>query len=387
MIVFRLPSLGADMDEGTLLQWKVEPGEHIERGEVIAVVDTAKAAVDVECWHSGEVLELLVEPGSKIPVGTAMAMLLEPGDNREAAMAQRAKTIPEVARQAPSVPEMRAAPPAQSGGEAARVRISPAARKRAAELGIDPASLTGSGPQGSITLQDIDAAAARTLTVDRHTAMRQAIAAAMSRSKREIPHYYLSETMAFGSAAKWLQDYNAERPPEQRLLASVVLLKAVALALRDYPQLNGYWRDNAFQPTEGIHLGVAITLRRGGLVAPALRDVADRSLPDLMQALSDVVQRARAGSLRSSEMSDATLTVTQLGEQGVDSVFGVIYPPQVALVGVGRIAEHPWVQAGALCVMPTVTLSLAADHRVSDGHYGARFLAEVHRLLQSPDSL
>lgn len=184
MIVFRLPSLGADMDEGTLLQWKVEPGEHIERGEVIAVVDTAKAAVDVECWHSGEVLELLVEPGSKLPVGTAMAMLLEPGENREAAMAQRAKTIPEVARQAPSVPEMRAA------------------RKRAAELGIDPASLTGSGPQGSITLQDIDAAAARTLTVDRHTAMRQAIAAAMSRSKREIPHYYLSETMAFGSAAK-----------------------------------------------------------------------------------------------------------------------------------------------------------------------------------------
>jgi len=387
MIVFKLPSLGADMDEGTLLQWKVEPGEHIERGEVIAVVDTAKAAVDVECWHSGEVLELLVEPGSKIPVGTAMAMLLEPGETREAAMAQRAETIPEVASQAPIAPEMRAAPPAQSGGEAARLRISPAARKRAAELGIDPASLTGSGPQGSITLRDIDAAAARTLTVDRHTAMRQAIAAAMSRSKREIPHYYLSETMAFGSAAKWLQDYNAERPPEQRLLASVVLLKAVALALRDYPQLNGYWRDNAFQPAEGIHLGVVITLRRGGLVAPALRDVADRSLPDLMQALSDLVQRARAGSLRSSEMSDATLTVTQLGEQSVDSVFGVIYPPQVALVGVGRIAERPWVQAGALCVMPTVTLSLAADHRVSDGHYGARFLAEVHRLLQSPDSL
>jgi len=387
MIVFKLPSLGADMDEGTLLQWKVEPGEHIERGEVIAVVDTAKAAVDVECWHSGEVLELLVEPGSKIPVGTAMAMLLEPGETRETAMAQRAETIPEVASQAPIAPEMRAASPAQSGGEAARLRISPAARKRAAELGIDPASLTGSGPQGSITLRDIDAAAARTLTVDRHTAMRQAIAAAMSRSKREIPHYYLSETMAFGSAAKWLQDYNAERPPEQRLLASVVLLKAVALALRDYPQLNGYWRDNAFQPAEGIHLGVAITLRRGGLVAPALRDVADRSLPDLMQALSDLVQRARAGSLRSSEMSDATLTVTQLGEQGVDSVFGVIYPPQVALVGVGRIAERPWVQAGALCVMPTVTLSLAADHRISDGHYGARFLAEVHRLLQSPDSL
>lgn len=209
----------------------------------------------------------------------------------------------------------------------------------------------------------------------------------MSRSKREIPHYYLSETVAFGAAARWLQAYNAERIPEERLLVSVLLLKAVALALRDYPQLNGYWRDGAFQPGEGIHLGTAISLRQGGLIAPALHDVAGQPLPQLMQALGDLVQRARAGSLRSSELSDATLTVTQLGEQGVDSVFGVIYPPQVALVGVGRIVERPWVEAGALCVMPSVVLSLAADHRASDGHYGARFLAEVRRLLQNPEQL
>ena len=179
----------------------------------------------------------------------------------------------------------------------------------------------------------------------------------------------------------------SERIPEERLLASVLLLKAVALALREYPQLNGYWRDGAFQPGEGIHLGTAISLRQGGLIAPALHDVAGQPLPQLMQALGDLVQRARAGSLRSSELSDATLTVTQLGEQGVDSVFGVIYPPQVALVGVGRIVERPWVEAGALCVMPSVVLSLAADHRVSDGHYGARFLAEVRRLLQNPEQL
>lgn len=378
MIVFKLPSLGADMDEGTLLEWKVKPGERIERGEVIAVVDTSKAAVDVECWQSGEVLELLIEPGGKIPVGTAIATLLEASESREDALAQSA-----AARAALPAREASTAPAVSP----TRSRISPAARKRAAELGLDPATLTGSGPQGAITLEDVEAAVPTASTQDRNAAMRQAIAAAMSRSKREIPHYYLSETVAFGAASRWLQAYNAERTPEQRLLASVVLLKTVALALREYPQLNGYWRDNAFQPAKGIHLGVAIALRQGGLIAPALHDVADKSLPQLMTELGDLVQRARSGSLRSSEMSDATLTVTQLGEQGVDCVLGVIYPPQVALVGVGRIVDRPWVEAGELCVMPTVMLSLAADHRASDGHYGARFLAEVRRLLQSPESL
>lgn len=217
--------------------------------------------------------------------------------------------------------------------------------------------------------------------------MRQAIAAAMSRSKREIPHYYLSETIALGNAMTWLQARNAGSTPEQRLLPTVLLLKAVALALREYPQLNGFWRDGAFQPATGIHLGVAIALRQGGLIAPALHDVADKPLNQLMSDLGDLVQRTRSGSLRSSELSDASLTVTQLGDQGVDSVIGVIYPPQVALVGFGRIGERPWVEAGQLCVMPTVIASLAADHRVSDGHYGARFLAEVRRLLQVPDNL
>ncbi|MDV7213992.1 2-oxo acid dehydrogenase subunit E2, partial [Azotobacter beijerinckii] len=185
----------------------------------------------------------------------------------------------------------------------------------------------------------------------------------------------------------WLAAHNAGLAPERRLLPGVLLLKAVALALRDYPQLNGFWQDGAFRPAAGIHLGVAVALRQGGLIAPALHDVADQPLIPLMEALGDLVQRARSGSLRSSELSDATLTVTQLGDQGVDSVFGVIYPPQVALVGVGRLAERPWVEGGKLCVMPTAQFSLAADHRASDGHYGARFLAEVRRLLQTPDSL
>ncbi len=389
MIEFKLPSLGADMDEGTLLEWQIKPGDKITRGQVVAVVDTAKAAVDVESWQDGEVFELLIEPGAKVPVGTPIATLLEAG---ESAPSVRRKPMSVVAaRQTEPAPVATSKKAEPAEPPSSRPRVSPAARKRAAELGLDPAALAGSGPHGVVTLEDVEAAAAPPAAprapADRHAAMRQAIAAAMSRSKREIPHYYLSETIALGNAMAWLQARNAESTPEQRLLPSVLLLKAVALALREYPQLNGFWRDEAFQPAAGIHLGVAIALRQGGLIAPALHDVADKPLSQLMSELGDLVQRARSGSLRSSELSDASLTVTQLGDQGVDAVIGVIYPPQVALVGFGRILERPWVTAGQLCVIPTVIASLAADHRVSDGHYGARFLAEVHRLLQTPDSL
>lgn len=386
MIEFKLPSLGADMDEGTLLEWRIKPGDAVKRGQVIAVVDTAKAAVDVECWQEGEVFELLIEPGAKVPVGTPIASLLESGESAETARRQLPRK-PAVEPVAPALGR-----PAEVVAPASRPRVSPAARKRAGELGLDPTALTGSGPHGVITLEDVEAASRAPAPTERGqsertAAMRQTIAAAMSRSKREIPHYYLSETIALGAAMAWLQTRNARSTPEERLLPGVLLLKAVALALREYPQLNGFWREGGFQPAADIHLGMAIALRQGGLIAPALHAVASKPLEQLMGELTDLVQRARSGSLRSSELSDASLTVTQLGDQGVDSVFGVIYPPQVALVGFGRIAERPWVEDGQLCVMPCVVASLAADHRVSDGHYGARFLGEVRRLLQQPKSL
>ena len=391
MIEFRMPSLGADMDEGTLLEWQVAPGEAVHRGQVVAVVDTAKAAVEIECWQDGRVFELLIQPGAKVPVGTPIATLLEAGESAETAPRRPVPTAaPQPAKPKAAAPAPAAAPTA---GPAGRPRITPAARRRAAELGLDAAVLTGSGPQGAVSLADVEAAvatkpAAQPATPqERHAAMRQAIAAAMSRAKREIPHYYLSETVPMAAALAWLTAHNAGLPPEQRLLPGGLVLKAVALALGEYPQLNGYWVDGAFRPGPGIHLGVAVALRQGGLIAPALHDVAAKPLTQLMAELGDLVQRARSYSLRSSELSDATLTVTQLGDQGVDGVFGVIYPPQVALVGVGRIAERPWVEGGKLCVMASAQFSLAADHRASDGHYGARFLAEVRRLLQTPDRL
>jgi pyruvate dehydrogenase E2 component (dihydrolipoamide acetyltransferase) len=393
MIEFKLPSLGADMDEGKLLEWKVRPGDAVKRGQVIAVIDTSKAAVDVEIWQEGVVSELLTHPGETVPVGTVMARL-DGATPVAAALAQPT-----------------AAPAAE------RRRVSPAARKHAQEKGVDLEKIVGTGPQGAVTVEDVEKAAlaqrpakAQVARIeqpkfeqqeieekriekpaagpDRTLEMRKAIALAMSRSKREIPHYYLSQTIPMQHALDWLAAENAKRPITARLLMAVLQLKAVALTLADFADLNGFYRDGAYHPSTQVHIGVAISLRQGGLVAPAIHDVAELALDDLMKALADLVRRARAGSLRSSEMSDPTVTVSNLGEGGVESVFPIIYPPQVSIVGFGTLAPRPWVTPdGGLRAMPTVVASLGADHRVSDGHRGALFLAALGLRLQEPEKL
>jgi pyruvate dehydrogenase E2 component (dihydrolipoamide acetyltransferase) len=359
------------MDEGTLLEWKVKPGDTVKKGQVVAIVDTAKAAVDVECWQEGVVQELVAQPGDKMAVGTVMARLAGAGE-------------PPAAAPAP------AAPPTP------RRMVSPAARKHAQEAGIDIDAVVGTGPHGAVTLEDVEKvsrggapvpAAPADKSVDKTAEMRRAIAAAMARSKREIPHYYVAETIPLARALAWLQAENAQRPMAERLLPAALLLKAVAVALKRFPELNGFFVDGGFKPATSVHLGVAVSLRQGGLIAPALLDAGAKSLTELMQGLTDLVKRARAGSLKSSEMSEPTITVTNLGDQGTEAVFGVIYPPQVALVGFGRVSERPWAESGGLKVLPCVTASLSADHRVSDGHRGALFLLELKDLLQRPEEL
>jgi len=388
MIEFKLPSLGADMDRGKLLEWKVKPGEGVKRGQVVAVVDTSKAAVDVEIWQDGTMFEQLVPIGETVPVGTVIATLLQPGESSEQA-ASRKREAP-AARPAPKPAAPAAAVAAPPPAPLAQRRpVSPAARRRAQELNIDIEKIAGTGPHGAVTVEDVEKGLARAAPapMDRYAEMRKAIAAAMSRSKREIPHYYLSETIPMQRAAEWLARENEKRPVTERILMGAVQLKAVALALAKAPELNGFWLDGKFQAATGVHIGVAISIRQGGLIAPAIHDVDKKSLPELMRALSDLVSRARAGSLRSSEMSDPTITVTNLGEQGVEAVFGVIYPPQVALVGFGRLETRPWIESGALRAAPLVTASLSGDHRASDGIRGARFLAGLRERLQHPEEL
>jgi pyruvate dehydrogenase E2 component (dihydrolipoamide acetyltransferase) len=408
---FVMPSLGADMDTGTLLEWHVQPGDTVQRGDIVAVVDTDKSTIDVEVFEDGVITELLVEPGTEVPVGTALAHITAPTGAAKAvgkAPAAAVAAIPAATGAAPAVrsprrrrqavPPRRPAPaPKRARRPPAHVRASPLARRRAAERGLTLEDIAGSGPDGAVVAADVDRAGrpapSPTRTpmaprADRQESLRRAIAGLMARSKREIPHYYVATTIDLSAAIAWLRNTNDDRPPAERLLPAALLLKATALAAREVPALNGVWTDeDGFRPSETVHLGVAVSLRGGGLIAPAIHDAARLTLDELMAALRDLVDRTRSGRLRSSEMADPTITVTNLGDQGVDEVHGVIYPPQVALVGFGRVAERPWAHGGMLGVRPTVRATLAADHRASDGLIGARFLAILDRLLQTPEEL
>jgi pyruvate dehydrogenase E2 component (dihydrolipoamide acetyltransferase) len=401
MAEFLMPKLGADMNAGTLVAWQKKPGDRVRRGDVIAEVETEKGNIDVEVFTDGIVEDLKVHPGTRVPVGTVLATI-----RNSTATAPPELAATEIAVTPTTVPTAipRAAPAGLPTG--ARLVITPLARRRARELGVDPTLVHGSGFGGAITLEDIERAAAakvatpskraapstvdanmRAEAADRAARLRQTISAAMARSKREIPHYYLATTIDMHRAVTWLAEQNERRPVADRLLYGVLVLKAVALALRKVPELNGTWEQDRFVPGPGIHLGVAVALRQGGLIAPALHNADAQSIDELMANFRDLVNRARAGSLRSSELSDATITITSLGEQGVETVYGVIYPPQTAIVGVGKVVTRPWVVEQQVVARPLIQATLAADHRVTDGHKGALFLAELDRLLQEPDKL
>lgn len=385
MAEFRMPSLGSDMEAGTLVEWLVKPGDSVVRGAIVAVVETQKGAIEIETFEAGVVERLLVEPGTEVPVGSVLAHIRAEGEPA-APMIEAAQPKPAKPPRPPAAAARPAGPPP------ARARVSPAARRRARELGVDPEAVTGTGADGAITLHDVEAAAAATVPAaaapaDTGAAMRRAIGAAMARSKREIPHYYLATTIDLTRALAWLDAENARLPVAGRLLYGVLLIRATALALKEVPELNGFWRDGGFVPGGGIHVGAAISLRRGGLIAPAIHDADARDLGAIMQAFRDLVQRARAGRLRGSELSDPTVTVTSLGENGVEAVFPVIYPPQVAIVGFGSVVERPWAADGRVEARRVITASLAADHRASDGHRGATFLRALDRCLQAPETL
>jgi pyruvate dehydrogenase E2 component (dihydrolipoamide acetyltransferase) len=184
----------------------------------------------------------------------------------------------------------------------------------------------------------------------------------------------------------WLAETNRERSVKQRLLPVALLIKAAAKALKEVPELNGYW-ENGLQQKSDINIGFVISLRTGGLMIPAIKQADKKSIDELMIALNDMIPRARAMKLRSSELSETTITITSMGEGSAETVYGVIYPPQVALIGFGSITEQPWAEHGMLDVRPVLCATLAADHRATDGATGSRFLMALKNYLQQPESL
>jgi pyruvate dehydrogenase E2 component (dihydrolipoamide acetyltransferase) len=389
VVDFRMPSLGADMEAGTLVEWLVKPGAKVKRGDIIAVVETQKGAIEIEVFDTGEIDEILVPLESRVPVGTPLARIRVEGEAEVAEVAPVAAPAPVSAPAVPSLPS----PPGAMAGEVAHIRISPAARRLAQMHAIDLGTIRGTGPHGAIIRADIERhleappfERKRGVGLDLN-AMRVAIAGAMARSKREIPHYYLRHDIEMTPGEEWLARTNASREPQSRLLLGALTLKAVAIAARRFPAFNGFYREGRFEPSPAVHTGVAIAIRGGGLASPALHDVDKLSLDELMSQLRGLIQRTRTGRIRSSEIADATITVSSLGDRGVDALFGIIYPPQVALVGFGKPTRRPWIVNDTIAPRSVMTTTLAADHRVSDGHAGALFLAEIGKLLQEPDKL
>lgn len=437
---FCMPSLGADMDEGTLIEWFVAPGDLVRRGDIVAVVDTEKSDIEVEVFEDGTVTELLVDVGATVPVGTPLARIeatprsrVTPSPAPAASAAPAAsgppRGVPTTSRTAGRVlsPLVRhlaedlrvdasdlrgsgpggvvtrrdveraarasqgaPAPRRPPAGAGTRLRASPYARRLAGERGVDLHGVVGSGPGGAVLATDVPIAVppdrAGSRTVDRDGDVRGAIARSMARSKREIPHYYLQTTIDLGPALDWLRRRNEDRPVTERVLPAVLLLKATAVAAAEHPALNGRWEDG-HRPASNVHLGVAIALRGGGIVAPGIADADRLPLDELMAALRDLSARARAGRLRQGEWTGPTITVTNLGDLGVDAVWGVINPPQLAMVGFGAVRDAVLAVDGLPAVRPAVITSLAADHRTSDGMQGAAFLGRIARLLGSPESL
>jgi len=397
VIDITMPSLGADMAEGMLVKWEVKVGDRVDEGDIIAVLETHKGAIDMEVYHSGTIDEILVQPIATVPVGTVLAKL-----QTDSAMEQTPSNVVETAK--PTLPsaeqQISMDKNADMGGTESRPVItpvhaenlaSPIVRKIAEQQQLDLSNITGSGLNGAIILKDLgQITPSESATKQSSIAlpkMRNAIAAAMIRSKKEIPHFYVSLDIDMTNAQCWLQQMNAKQDPEQRILLLVLLLKAVAAALLKFPALNGVYSDEQFHPADDIHIGNVISLRDGGLVVPAIHNVDKLSVQEVMLALRDITIRSRQGHLRTSELTDATITVTSMGERGTDSVFGVIYPPQVAIIGFGRLRKTALVKDDSLVVSDVITVCLSADHRAIDGMLAAKFLTALSNQLQKPESL
>ncbi|MET7768317.1 2-oxo acid dehydrogenase subunit E2 [Nocardia sp. NPDC005366] len=482
MVEFRMPSLGADMTEGTLLRWLVAPGEAVHNGQVVAEVDTTKAAIEVECFDDGILADVLVPEGATVPVGTVLATIRPErtsADEPAGELAAQHGSAAHGADKEEAPPAREAALHGANGAPTPDVHATPLVRRLAAEAGVDLASLTGSGPGGRILRIDVEHAVARStgdsggaalesaqprparvgsassrrvpasgyarrlavdlgidladidgtgpggavqagdvraaqsalpatpapaplapeapapappaITVRRpvpqrdRDEVRRLIAAAMTRSKQTVPHYYLSEPIDMDSALRRLREINLQASVSERILPAALLLWAVAHAARAVPELNGHWVEDAYHPADSVHLGIVVSLRGGGIIVPTIPDADTLSVAEIMARLRALVARARDARLRSTDTTPATITVTNLGDLGAETVFGVIAVPQVAIIGFGAITPRPCAVDGLLGVRPQVTATLSGDHRASDGATGSRFLHVVSELLQHPE--
>ena len=396
MIEFKMPSLGADMEAGTLIEWRKKSGDHVKRGDIIAEVETQKGLIEVEVFDEGIVSELLIKEGTKVPVGTLLALI----NPKESELETPKEVSPEKTEIQPTEEKI-AEKTVGEKLEETHLKASPLAKRIASENGIELSKIQGTGEERVITKEDVENAIAQRDKITeipkesfenkeesgfKMDSIRAAVAAAMSKSNREIPHYYLDKKIDITKSLDWLFEKNQQRPIQKRLLIAALLIKAVAKSLVDYPDLNAVW-EGGLQRKKEINIGFVVSLRGGGIIVPAIHNTDSKSVEEIMEALNDIIPRARAMKLRSSELSDSTITITNMGEGGADLVYGIIYPPQVAIIGFGSSSEQPFSENGMVGVRTVLNATLAGDHRATDGLVGSDFLATLNKNLQNPELL
>jgi pyruvate dehydrogenase E2 component (dihydrolipoamide acetyltransferase) len=404
-----MPKWGIEMQEGTVTAWNVELGHHVVKGDALLDVETEKIVNSVESPASGTLRRMLAPTGDTFPVGALIAVLADPDVAEteieafvrdfkpfDASFAEGspATVATPSAPAAPATPAMDAAPDGGGEGEA---RVSPIAKRLAEKLGIDLSRVTGTGRNGRISKEDVEAYAAslqqaggsaavapadaagtaQPVRREKLTSMRSTIARRLSESKRDIPHYRLVADLDMDALAGRRASLVASG---LRISINDLLLHAIATALQKHPRLNAQFTGEELLQYDQVDLAVAVATP-GGLVTPIVRDAANQSVQQITAAVRDLAARARAGKLAREEITGGTFTVSSLGMFGVRQFDAIINPPQVAILAIGAMAERPVVRNGVLGVGQRVTVTLSSDHRVVDGADAAAFLATLREVV------
>jgi pyruvate dehydrogenase E2 component (dihydrolipoamide acetyltransferase) len=397
-----MPSLGADMTEGMLAEWLIKVGDKVQHGDVIAVLETQKGAIDMEVYDDGIISELLVKPPKTVPVGTLLGRLNDSGlaqntlNETEQIIEYKISDDLDVRLvDQTSVNHIKTVIDKKSD---VIVNASPVVRKIASEQSLDLSMIKGSGFNNAVVLRDIEllikepnSKQASYLKDIKLAKMRSAIASIMSQSNKDIPHFYMSLEVSIDNAQRWLEQTNHDMAPQAHIILIALLLKAVAITLKTYPELNGFYLNDRFEQAKDINIANVISLRTGGVVVPLIANIDQLTVFETMKALRDITIRSRSvksgGRLRNSELSGATITITNMGERGADCVFGIIHPPQVAIIGFGKVKKIAQVCGDKINIGEQLTICLSADHRVIDGILAAKFLNRLAKILQKPEQL
>lgn len=382
-----MPKLDLAMDSGEIVEWLKKEGETVSEGEPIANIMTQKVTYEVVSPASGVLYKILAPAGAEVPVGEPLAVILEPSDDvtkvEEAIRAIAEKRMPPELE----LKEAERAPTEELKVKPERIKISPIAKKLAQEYNINIEKIRGTGPQGRIVKEDvlkaIEELKAKEGKIVPLAGVRKTIADRMALSHRTIPHVTISMDVDATVMIKLRENFEREGI---RISYNAILVKAAAKALRDCPIFNSTVEEDRIRLLEDINIGLAVSTDYG-LIVPVIRDADKKDIKEINSIIEDLVERARQNKLLINEVTGGTFTITNLGMFGVDVFTPLIVPGQVAILGVGRIAEKPIVINGQVRVKPMVTLSLSFDHRIIDGALAATFLGKIAEYLQNPQSL